>query len=115
MKVRERWKNRWSLNEIRMLQEENKRLSSENERLRRKLQLPSPRCSRAYGDVISHKATFVHDRFRRKPDAEIIQSILSGKMMEAVENEMVITTEEYVTGDIKYTAELKIYREGTGL
>lgn len=100
---------------MRMLQQENERLASENERLRRKLQLPSPRCSRTCGDVIDCKAEFVCDRFRRKPDVEIIKSILSGKMMEAIENEMVITTEEYVTGDIKYTAELKIYREGTGI
>lgn len=115
MKARERWKNRRSLNKMRMLQQENERLASENERLRRKLQLPLPRCSRVYGDVISYKATFITDRFRRKPDVETIRVILSGKMMEAVENEMVITTEEYVTGDIKYTGELKIYKEGTEL
>ena len=115
MKVRERWKNRRDLEKMRMLQEENERLAFENERLRRNSQLPYPLCSRVYGGVISCKATFSHDRFRRKPDVEIIQSILSGKMMKAVENEMVITTKEYVTGDIEYTAELKIYREGTGI
>ena len=114
MKVRERWKNRRSLNKMRMLQQENERLTSENERLRWKLQRPLPRCSRVY-DVISCKATFITDRFRRKPDVETIRVILSGKMMEAVENEMVITTEEYVTGDIKYTGELKIYKEWTEL
>ena len=115
MKVRERWKNRRSLNKMRMLQQENERLASENERLRRKLQLPLPRCSRVYGDVINYKATFITDRFSRKLDVETIRGILSGKMTEAVENEMVITTEEYVTGDIKYTGELKIYKEGTEL
>lgn len=34
-------------------------------------------------------------------------------MTEAVENEMVITTEKYVNGDIKYTGELKIYKDVT--
>ena len=100
---------------MRMLQQENERLAFENERLRRKLQLPLPRCSRVYGDVIRYKATFIPDRFSRKADVETIREILSRKMTEAVENEMVITTEEYVTGDIEYTGELKIYKEVTDL
>lgn len=96
-----------------MLQHENERLTSENERLLWKFQRQLPRCSRVYGDVIRYKETFITDRFMRKPDVETIRGILSRKMTEAVENEMVITTEEYVNGDIKYTGELKIYKDVT--
>lgn len=98
---------------MRMLQQENERLTSENERLLWKFQRQLPRCSRVYGDVIRYKETFITDRFMRKPDVETIRGILSRKMTEAVENEMVITTEEYVNGDIKYTGELKIYKDVT--
>ena len=98
---------------MRMLQQENERLTSENQRLRWKFQRQLPRCSRVYGDVIRYKETFITDRFMRKPDVETIRGILSRKMTEAVENEMVITTEEYVNGDIKYTGELKIYKDAT--
>ena len=111
MKVKERWKNRSKTKEIQRLRKENEHIRAENKELQAMF-LNLQKTPRIPVKVKKYMASYTVDRFAGKPSDETIYGILANKIMAGIKRELVVETHKYVNGDIEYTAELQICREG---